>query len=332
MKTALDRMLLLALLLLASCHSSEQERDQLAAPSTDGTSPRSAHAVTPSLSALRAHAGRIEKQYGDQGFSVVVEPPFVVIGDEPARLVERRSKSTVRWAVDLLKKDFFAEDPPDILEIWLFRNRKSYLEHTRSIFNDKPTTPFGYYSPTHKALIMNIATGGGTLVHEIVHPYMAANFPNCPAWFNEGMGSLFEQCREKDGHIIGLVNWRWTGLKAAIDNKGLRSFESLLHTSTEEFYGEGFGAALRASTLPPALPPGAGHAAHLLQELPLAAKDRPHRLEDPAGHPRPEGHGQVPGGVGSVGADSPIALTTTGLAHRPPRWGGLRRGSDWDAR
>ena len=42
--------------------------------------------------------------------------------------------------------------------------------------------------------IMNIATGGGTLVHEIVHPYVEANFPGCPAWFNEGLGSLYEAC------------------------------------------------------------------------------------------------------------------------------------------
>jgi len=28
------------------------------------------------------------------------------------------------------------------------------------------------------------------LVHEIVHPFMRANFPECPAWFNEGLASL----------------------------------------------------------------------------------------------------------------------------------------------
>ena len=42
------------------------------------------------------------------------------------------------------------------------------------------TTPYGYYSAAHRALIMNIATGGGTLVHEIVHPFVRANFPQMP--------------------------------------------------------------------------------------------------------------------------------------------------------
>ena len=58
--------------------------------------------------------------------------------------------------------------------------------------------------------------GGGTLVHEIVHPFMRANFPACPAWFNEGLASLYEQSAEKDGHIRGLINWRYTALEKAV--------------------------------------------------------------------------------------------------------------------
>ena len=55
---------------------------------------------------------------------------------------------------------------------------------------------------------MNIATGGGTLVHELVHPYVEADFPGAPPWLNEGLGSLFEQSDERDGYIVGLTNWR----------------------------------------------------------------------------------------------------------------------------
>ena len=63
---------------------------------------------------------------------------------------------------------------------------------------------------------MNIGTGGGTLVHEVVHPFIAASFPAAPAWFNEGLASLYEAVREKDGQFWGLPNWRLDGLKRAI--------------------------------------------------------------------------------------------------------------------
>lgn len=165
--------------------------------------------------------------HGSHGFSIVVQKPFVVVGDEPQKVVEQRAEDTVKWAVDRLKQDFFAKDPNNILDIWLFKDKASYEKHTRLLFGDAPSTPFGYYSPAHKALIMNIATGGGTLVHEIVHPFMEANFPACPPWLNEGLGSLYEQCGDVDGHIHGFTNWRLPGLQRAIVAQGVPSFKSL---------------------------------------------------------------------------------------------------------
>jgi len=165
------------------------------------------------------HMEILKAEIPDESFTTILEKPFIVIGDEPEAIVQRRSKLTIKWAVDMLKQDYFEKDPADIIDIWLFKDKSSYRKHTRQIFNETPDTPFGYYSHQHKALIMNIATGGGTLVHEIVHPFMSSNFPECPAWFNEGLASLYEQCRANDGHISGLTNWRLAGLQQDIDNE-----------------------------------------------------------------------------------------------------------------
>jgi len=172
------------------------------------------------------------------GFSIVVQPPFVVIGDEPADVVKQHAEETIRWAVDKLKQDFFGTDPSDILDIWLFKDAASYQKHAQLLFNDRPSTPYGYYSRAHKALIMNISTGGGTLVHEIVHPFMEANFPDCPSWLNEGMGSLFEACGEAEGHIHGFVNWRLPGLQQAIKDGRIRPFQELTSMDTNTFYAD----------------------------------------------------------------------------------------------
>ncbi len=184
------------------------------------------------------HIRQLKAKLPHKGFTIVLEPPFIVIGDETADVVRTRAKKTVRWAVSLLKKDYFAQDPKHIIDIWLFKDKTSYMKNAWILFHDQPDTPFGYSSPRHRALVMNIATGGGTLVHEIVHPFMAANFPNCPAWFNEGMGSLYEQCHEKDGKIQGLTNWRLTGLQQAIRACRLPTFKTLTDTTDHEFYNE----------------------------------------------------------------------------------------------
>ncbi|MHC4078691.1 MAG: hypothetical protein ACYST0_09670, partial [Planctomycetota bacterium] len=121
-------------------------------------------------------------------------------------------------------------------DVWLFKDRDSYRKHVYQLFRQVPHTPFGWYSPRHRALIMNIYTGGGTLVHEIVHPFVAANFPDCPAWFNEGLGSLYEQCRERDGKIMGLTNWRLADLQQAIRRQEVPTFRTMTATTDHQFY------------------------------------------------------------------------------------------------
>jgi hypothetical protein len=141
----------------------------------------------------------------------------------------------------MLKKSYFANDPPVIIDIWLFKDKESYETNVEQLFGKKPDTPYGYYSAEDRALVMNISTGGGTLIHEIVHPYMAANFSACPAWFNEGLASLYEQCGEENGEIHGYTNWRLAGLQAAIAKKKVPSFKTLCATTTDEFYTQDKG-------------------------------------------------------------------------------------------
>jgi hypothetical protein len=184
------------------------------------------------------HVEQLKQKLPSREFEIVIEKPFVVVGDGGRAAVEGNARETVRWAVTLLKRDFFKQDPKEILDIWLFKDSASYNLHATNLFGGKPTTPYGYYSPAHKALVMNIETGGGTLVHEIVHPFVEANFPDCPPWLNEGLGSLYEQSGEQDGHIVGYTNWRLPGLQRAIRRGGLTSFQNLLALDGRAFYDD----------------------------------------------------------------------------------------------
>ena len=70
---------------------------------------------------------------------------------------------------------------------------------------------------------------------------MEANFPACPPWLNEGLGSLYEQCGEEDGHIHGYTNWRLPGLQKAIKAGDVPSFKTLLAMDSNAFYNEDKG-------------------------------------------------------------------------------------------
>jgi uncharacterized protein DUF1570 len=185
---------------------------------------------------LERHAAELRK-HAPPGFSVAVAAPFVVAGDGGEEAVARWASRTVGWAVARLKEAYFPRDPDVIIDVWLFRDSKSYRRWTKELFGDEPDTPYGYYSAQHHALIMNIGTGGGTLVHELVHPFVEANFPSAPPWLNEGLGSLYEQSDERDGRIVGLTNWRLRGLKRAIQAKRLPPFKTMLAADADAFYG-----------------------------------------------------------------------------------------------
>jgi hypothetical protein len=185
---------------------------------------------------VRAVRGRLPR-----GFTLVLEKPFVVVGDEAPSVVRMRAEQTVKWATVRLKSQYFEKDPEAIIDIWLFRDKSSYRKNALALFGDRPSTPFGYFSDEHDALVMNIATGGGTLVHEMVHPFMAANFPACPAWFNEGLASLYEQSQGRGSKIHGMTNWRLAGLQKAIRSGRVPSFRELTGTTDHEFYSEDKG-------------------------------------------------------------------------------------------
>jgi hypothetical protein len=187
------------------------------------------------------HVEQLKKKLPSADFTVIIQPPFVVIGDESAGEVKEHSERTVKWAVDKLKVEYFSKDPKEILDIWLFKDAASYERNAKLLFGEHPSTPYGFYSITQKALVMNISTGGGTLVHEIVHPFIEANFPNCPPWLNEGLGSLYEQSGEENGRIHGYTNWRLSGLQASIKARAVPSFRKLTGLDVRRFYEDDRG-------------------------------------------------------------------------------------------
>jgi hypothetical protein len=271
--------ILLTLFLVLGCQGSRAGRSNIEPkPNPTGSAP-DAHSTSAAFTDadFARHVVELRKKLPSPAFSVVIQKPFVVVGDEPPTVVQQHAEDTIKWAVDRLKQDFFTKDPKEILDIWLFKDAPSYEKHSRLLFGDPPTTPYGYYSSKDKALIMNISTGGGTLVHELVHPFIEANFPACPPWLNEGLGSLYEQCGDRDGHIHGFTNWRLPGLQQAIKASRVPSFKVLTAMDTNAFYNDDRGVNYAQSR----------YLCYYLQEKGVLVKFYQefyaHRQEDPTG-------------------------------------------------
>ncbi|MFZ5438556.1 MAG: C39 family peptidase [Myxococcota bacterium] len=196
--------------------------------------------ASPTRAEVAQHVMKLKESL-PAGFTLAWEQPFLVIGNEPPDKVRARGRDVVRWTRDLLLKDFFARAPAQLEEVWIFRDAATYTAASRSLFQTEPTTPYGYYLAQRRAMVMNIKPGYGTLTHELVHPFMHANWPDAPAWLNEGLGSLFEFPGERDGHFIGQLNWRLPAVQDAIRAKTVPRLSALARTTEDEFYADDSG-------------------------------------------------------------------------------------------
>ena len=180
------------------------------------------------------HVRARQSDYGPS-FTVIVVPPFVVIGDGPRAWVKQDADEVVNVAAKLLKARYFPRDPAEIIDILMLQTDASYDAYANS-FAGAPATPYGYYSPCRRTLYINMSLGNGTLVHEMVHAFMEANFPASPVWFNEGLGALYEHTDLGSGDLHGRINWRLPGLKTAIEHGKTIPFEDLFAKGRLEFY------------------------------------------------------------------------------------------------
>ena len=201
------------------------------------TTARAAPATQPTIEQkCQRLADRWRERFEAEGMTCIVTPPFVVAGDGGRQRVNRYVDHTIRASAEALHRSFFDRArPSEPVLILLFESAEPYERLAKKWLGDNPSTPYGYFRRDN-IMVMNVGTGTGTLVHELVHALIRPDFPDVPEWFNEGLGSLFEQCTLAEGDIRGLENWRLPALQRAIRAKKLRSLREMIED--DDFYGD----------------------------------------------------------------------------------------------
>jgi hypothetical protein len=175
-------------------------------------------------------------KFDEEKLNYVVAGPFVIAGNGSKDKIERYRDQTILAAARALHAMYFDTEPREPVLILLFESRGPYARLAKKWFDHDDVPHYGFYRRRENVMLMNVGTGTGTLVHELVHALIASDFPNVPSWFNEGLGSLYEQCSIGRDHqtITGLANWRLPALKAAIKKDELRPLRELIED--ENFY------------------------------------------------------------------------------------------------
>lgn len=158
----------------------------------------------------------LQRSFGTMHFKTLTTGPFVIVSLDHRNSPEEYYEKGVKDFYNYFRGKYFSNPLFRRLVIVLSAYPEALAEATRRLYpqmNISVDAHFlGYYNPADN-LIM--ATGGrvgyGTLLHEMIHALLNADFPEAPAWLNEGLASLYERTRWEGGKLVPLPNWRMSG-------------------------------------------------------------------------------------------------------------------------
>jgi hypothetical protein len=169
------------------------------------------------------------KQVLPADWSVSIHEPFVLAGDCQQEHLSRYYRDTIAPTARALSIQYFDTPPTWPVTVVLCTSEASYRECHRCLRVRERNEYAGTYSRSEHRVIANIATGDGTVAHELTHALAHADFAELPEWLDEGLASLYEECEfSSDGlRLVGLQNWRGVALRNAAQMQKLRSIEEM---------------------------------------------------------------------------------------------------------
>jgi Protein of unknown function (DUF1570) len=176
---------------------------------------------------VAARGAEAKRELGKRAAVETVEDVFVLITPAGAGSLGE-TKGLTKQVLQAYFNDRFSKRPAQAISVYLFPDAKPYEAYCQKRWAEPCGSPFGFYRPDERRIVMNAGPGIGTLTHELVHPIVEADFPEAPEWLNEGIASLFEALTmPTPGQIHGVKNWRHPRLLRALRSSKEREHASL---------------------------------------------------------------------------------------------------------
>jgi hypothetical protein len=142
-------------------------------------------------------------------------------------------------------KEHFARLPDEAVTVLFFTRAADYDGWSRATLGVPGPSNLGVYRSRTREIAADVSLGDAylpTLTHEVVHPFLEADFPTAPVWFGEAVASLFEApVFSADGGIGGVRGGaRQARLLRALGSPTERAtarLDALFDMSTATFLG-----------------------------------------------------------------------------------------------
>ncbi len=125
------------------------------------------------------------------------------------------------------------------VDVCLFETDEDYAAFSAQT-GDRDTM-LGFYLPRQRLVVANLGRSVGNLRHELIHPLVGDDFAkrraHLPAWFNEGLGSLYGSARVNPRGVRFLVNYRLRSVLSAKRAGQLPSLSEIAGSGRPQLYG-----------------------------------------------------------------------------------------------
>jgi hypothetical protein len=176
---------------------------------------------------VTARSSEARRELGKRAAVETVEDVFILVTPAGAGSLGETKELTKRVLAAYFNGRF-TKRPARAISVYLFPDAKPYEGYCQKRWGEACGSPYGFYRPDERRIVMNAGPGIGTLTHELVHPIIETDFPEAPQWLNEGIASLFEALSmPAPGQIHGVKNWRHPRLRRALRSDEEREKASL---------------------------------------------------------------------------------------------------------
>lgn len=176
---------------------------------------------------VTARGNEARRELGKRAAVETVEDVFVLVTPAGAGSLGDTKRLTKK-VLEAYFNGRFSKRPAQAISVYLFPDAKPYEAYCQKRWGEACGSPYGFYRPDERRIVMNAGPGIGTLTHELVHPIVETDFPEAPEWLNEGIASLFEALiMPAPGQVHGVKNWRHPRLLRALGSAKEREQASL---------------------------------------------------------------------------------------------------------
>jgi len=165
----------------------------------------------------------------------------VVIRGELSKTQQAQAKQLVEQVIRDVQRRFTrpVDQPDGDITLCLFAKDDRYRA-VAGAYGPIPSD-WGFYMPDRRIAIANFGQSIGNLRHELAHPLVEDDFPEIPAWLNEGVGALYGTAAWSRDRFTFAVNYRLRDLHAALAAGELPEVGELAESREPDVHGERAG-------------------------------------------------------------------------------------------